>query len=185
MGTCEELVSECTKMIAQDGLPAFSLRRLAERVGIKAPSIYVHFKDKDALLLEARRLAFSRLSMALVTADKGRSHRKRLIATAMGYMQFAQDEPTLFAFLFAQTQSQRFDIASPPTPDSPYTLLISRVQDFLGTGDLDVEILSFGIWSMVHGAAMLRQTHLRGVSAPYVTGIQKNLEALLDGWTNK
>jgi AcrR family transcriptional regulator len=185
MGTYEELVSECAKMIAQDGLAAFSLRRLAERVGIKAPSIYVHFKDKEALFLEARRLAFSRLSMALSTADKGRSHRKRMIATAMGYMQFAQDEPTLFAFLFAQTLSQRTDIASPPATDSPYALLISRAQDFLGTSGREVEILSFGIWSMVHGAAMLRQTHLRGVSAPYVTGVQKNLEALLDGWTNK
>ena len=185
MGTYEELVSECTKMIAQDGLSAFSLRRLADRVGIKAPSIYVHFKDKEALLLEARHLAFSRLSKALAKADKGRSDRKRLIATAMGYMQFAQDEPTLFAFLFAQTPSQRLDIASPPSPDSPYALLTSRVQDFLGGSDQEVEILSFGIWSMVHGSAMLRQTHLSGVSAPYVTGIQKNLEALLDGWTNK
>ena len=42
MGKLDDLVLECTQMIAADGLESFSLRKLADRVGIKAPSIYEH-----------------------------------------------------------------------------------------------------------------------------------------------
>jgi AcrR family transcriptional regulator len=35
--------------IKQDGLEGLSMRRVAERVGIRAPSLYKHLPDKRAL----------------------------------------------------------------------------------------------------------------------------------------
>jgi AcrR family transcriptional regulator len=182
MSTWDELVLECTRMIAADGMAAFSLRKLADRVGIKAPSIYAHFGNKDALLAAARHSARSALSAALLAGPTSRSPRKRLIATSLGYLRFAQDQPHLFALLMAHTPSERSSLKEPPDPDSPYALLLTRVQDFLGPTHLQAEVLCLGLWSLVHGAAVLRQTHLDAF-APTIAGlVETNLEALLNGW---
>lgn len=182
MSTFDELVQACTQMIATDGLAAFSLRKVAQRVGIKAPSIYEHFASKEALLDEARRAAAAALNEALLAHCKGRGPRQRLLTTALAYLQFAEVQPALFALLFMQTPSRRRALEESPDANSPYAFLLARVNDFLGEGQREGEILSFGIWSLVHGAAALRHTHLKAFSAPVVAGTRKNLEALLDGW---
>lgn len=182
MGKLDDLVLECTQMIAADGLESFSLRKLADRVGIKAPSIYEHFKNKDALLDAARHMAMTELSNAMVNCCAGRSARQRLLSTAMGYLQFAENNPSLFALLFLELPSKRQGLEDAPHADSPYALLMTRVREFLGENHKDTESLCFGIWSLVHGVAVLRHTHLKDFPAPLPKAAQKNLEALLDGW---
>lgn len=48
--TRDTIVDEAIRLINDDGLDGVSLRKLAERVGVKAPSLYWYFKDKSALL---------------------------------------------------------------------------------------------------------------------------------------
>lgn len=46
----EVIVSEAILLLNEEGIEGVSLRRLAARLGIKAPSLYWHFADKSALL---------------------------------------------------------------------------------------------------------------------------------------
>ncbi len=181
--TRDALIRACAELIAQEGLAALSLRRVAERVGIKAPSIYVHFANKEALLAEAAREAGAALGECLRQDCKGRSPRERLVSTAMGYLRFAGTQPSLFALFFMELPSVRRSLDDLPKEDSPYGFLIERVTDYLGAPRDRIEILAFGIWSLLHGAAVLRQTHLRDFSGPIVQGTRQNLERLLDGWS--
>jgi hypothetical protein len=119
----------------------------------------------------------------LRTGCKGRDARSRLLATAMGYLSFAQTHPSLFALFFMELPSARRSLDEPPDPASPYGLLLACAADYLGGERQRAEFLSFGIWSMVHGAAVLRQTHLRDFSGPILEGTRQNLERLLDGWS--
>lgn len=48
--TPETIVSEAIALLNEEGIDGVSLRRLAARLGIKAPSLYWHFADKSALL---------------------------------------------------------------------------------------------------------------------------------------
>lgn len=185
MSTSDELILECTRLIAADGLKAFSLRKLADRVGIKAPSIYEHFESKDALLDAARRLAMAELGNTMLTRTSAGTPRERLMAAALGYLQFAEDQPSLFALLFMEMPSRRQGLAEVPNPESPYAHLLALVKVFLEGRSLDAEALCFGIWSLVHGVAMLRHTHLKHFSASLIDGAVINLEALLDGWLVK
>lgn len=100
----------------------------------------------------------------------------------MGYLQFAQTQPYLFALLFMELPSKRRSLEESPAQNSPYAFLLARVHDFLGDEGHQGEALSFGIWSLVHGAALLRHTHLKDFSAPIVEQTRNNLDALLDGW---
>lgn len=48
--TQESIVAEAVLLLQEDGLEGVSLRKLAARLGVKAPSLYWHFPDKAALL---------------------------------------------------------------------------------------------------------------------------------------
>ena len=74
MTTRDALVRASADLIAEQGTAAFSLRKVAERVGIKAPSIYVHFDDKEALA-EAGRYAAQVLGAFLHGECQGRDAR--------------------------------------------------------------------------------------------------------------
>lgn len=182
MTTRDALVDAATELIASDGLAALSLRKVAEQVGIRAPSIYVHFGSKEALLAEARLRATRALGAHLRAARKGGDARARLLVTATAYLGFARAQPSLFALLFMELPSERRSLDEAPDADSPYRLLLDAAAEFLGGDRRAAEMLSFGIWSTVHGAAVLWQTHLRDFSGPIDAGLRENLERLLDGW---
>lgn len=182
MGKCDELIQECTQMIAEEGLKSFSLRKLADRVGIKAPSIYEHFDSKECLIDKARQAAITQLGDAMRSHCAGDTPRQRLITTAMGYLEFAEKQPSLFALLFMEMPSKRLGLEDAPKADSPYAVLLARVQELIGGQKQDAETLSFGIWSLLHGVAVLRQTHLKDFPAPLTEGARINLEALINGW---
>lgn len=182
MTTRAALVDAAADLIAAHGVAVLSLRRVAEQVGIKAPSIYVHFDSKEALLAEVRRHATRALGAHLEAACRGADARSRLLATALGYLGFARAQPSLFALLFMELPSERRSLDEAPDAASPYRLLLDGAAEFLGGEPRQAEILAFGIWSLVHGAAVLWQTHLRDFSGPIDAGLRENLERLLDGW---
>jgi AcrR family transcriptional regulator len=185
MGTREQILDACTELIVQDGLQALSLRKVADRVGIRAPSIYQHFASKEDLLAAARAAALQALGLCMAASESGRDPRRRLATTAMGYYAFAQEHPESFALLFSAFGSGRRSLEEAPDADSPYAFLLAAVRRFLGArGEegSEAEFLAFGIWSLVHGAAALRQTHLKDFDGPLEEGLRTNLDALLAGW---
>jgi TetR/AcrR family transcriptional regulator, tetracycline repressor protein len=52
----ESAIRAALDIIDEDGLGALSLERLADRLGVRAPSLYHHFNDKAEILLEVARL---------------------------------------------------------------------------------------------------------------------------------
>jgi AcrR family transcriptional regulator len=182
MTTKDDLINLCIQMLAQDGMSAFSLRKLAERVGIKAPSIYEHFENKEALFNAARSYASTALAQALGSSNSQGDARQKMIATAMGYLQFAATQPHLFTLLMSQTTSSRTPLDEAPDSDSPYVVLLTQVKSFLGPEHESAETVCFGLWSLVHGAAMLRQSHLQEYAASIPGLTIRNVEALLNGW---
>lgn len=51
----ESAVAASLKIIASEGLESFSLPRLAQALGVRAPSLYHHFADKAELLTEVAK----------------------------------------------------------------------------------------------------------------------------------
>ncbi|MDI1245249.1 MAG: TetR/AcrR family transcriptional regulator [Rhodoferax sp.] len=183
MSTADEIVQVCTQMIACDGVAKLSLRKVAAQVGIKAPSIYEHFRSKDHLLSEVRRRAATALHQALMAQSKGNTPREQLLGMAEGYQDFACTQPALFALFFAALPSDRINLADNVSHDSPYAVLLDCARRVLGDSSADAEGLCFGVWALVHGAAVLRQTHLRNFAHPVVAeATRQALGALLDGW---
>lgn len=81
---------------------AVTLRAVARRVGISAPSIYAHFADRQAILLALVLDAFAELSRELSTAAAavGPDPERRLRAACAAYLGFAADRPQRYRVLF-------------------------------------------------------------------------------------
>lgn len=183
MGTRDQILAACTELIAEQGLAALSLRQVADRVGIRAPSIYAHFAGKEDMLAAAQATAAQRLAQAMAAYDDPTADaRGRVIATSLGYLHFAREQPHFFSLLFMHSPSGRKDLSQPPPQGSAYGYLLERVRAFVGEGGGELEFLAFGLWSLVHGAAVLRHTHLKDFVGPIDAGVEASLGALLDGW---
>ena len=50
MSTRERIIEEALTLFAENGYDGTGVERIAERVGIKAPSLYKHFKGKEDIL---------------------------------------------------------------------------------------------------------------------------------------
>ena len=74
---------------------AVTLRAVARRVGIAAPSIYAHFPDPQAILLAIVREAFADLLAHLQAAEAGAGPDPvaRLRAVCAAYLDFADTRP--------------------------------------------------------------------------------------------
>jgi TetR/AcrR family transcriptional regulator, tetracycline repressor protein len=54
--TAEKVVEAAVGLIGEQGLEAFSMPKLAALLGVRAPSLYHYFADKDALLTAVTRV---------------------------------------------------------------------------------------------------------------------------------
>lgn len=98
MGLNEAAVIDAAALIADaEGLNAVTLARIAERVGVRPPSLYKHVDGLGGVMrgLALRGVAQARQRIAEATV--GRSGDAALFAMADAYWRFAHDHPGLYA----------------------------------------------------------------------------------------
>ena len=55
MSRKEDIIYATLELAAERGMKGVSMSQIAEKVGIKAPSLYNHFKSKDEIIREMYR----------------------------------------------------------------------------------------------------------------------------------
>lgn len=99
----DEIVAAAVALIDETGTEtAVTLRSVARRAGVAAPSIYRHFPDQPAIMLAVVQLAFAELEEHLRTALEAGDEdpRRRLFALCNGYLDFAQHHPGRYRTMF-------------------------------------------------------------------------------------
>jgi AcrR family transcriptional regulator len=140
---------------------AVSMRAVAERVGKTPPSIYLHFADKDALLLSVCERGFIALGDRFAEAMKGLDDPiERLQACARAYVHFALEHPEQYRIVFmvandlpdeqASLEALRSNVAFAPLYDN----VAAAFEQGLFAGS-DPDTASLVIWASVHGLASL------------------------------
>lgn len=89
------------------GLDGWTMRELADGVGVKASSLYGHFEGKpailDAMFAEGYRVMDERLATADAALPEGIGQRERLIALLGAWLQFCQENPARYRLMFTST----------------------------------------------------------------------------------
>jgi TetR/AcrR family transcriptional regulator, tetracycline repressor protein len=113
------------------GLDAFSLELVANRIGIKAPSLYYHFKSKTALLAEVARLIL--LDVKLPEEMEG-DWRDRMIAlsvaTRRSILQHPNAAPLLLQFFPRHLLLGSYDhwISEYPLPPEQHMIFVEGLE---------------------------------------------------------
>src|SRR5215469_11211930 len=98
-----EIVEATARLLAAVGSDdALSLRAVAREVGVSAPSVYLHFADKEALLLAVASALFDDLESTLdrAAAEAGEDPVARLLARGHAYVAWGLAHPGHYKVLY-------------------------------------------------------------------------------------
>jgi AcrR family transcriptional regulator len=100
----EEIVAAATAMLEETGSEdAITLRGVARRAGIAAPSIYAHFPDREAIVNTLVAQAFTELDGMLAAAvEDERDPVRRLRLLCEAYLAFADVAPHRYRVAFGR-----------------------------------------------------------------------------------
>ncbi len=162
MTTRERILSEARELFVRQGLEGFSMRVLAERVGVSAPAIYRHFADKDALLATLIDESFSTFAGYLVRALSGRTPLERFRRAGEAYFAFALEHPRDYQLMFSTDCKTlgyvQISAEIEERAQGTFRFLVDRVRECLDAEVFapgDPVALSLYVWSQVHGLAIL------------------------------
>jgi AcrR family transcriptional regulator len=88
-------------LLLEEGEERFSIRRLVERCGFTAPTIYHHFRDKDGLIDALLDERFERLAQQIRRVRRGDDPVAYLRAMGLAFVRFGLRNPTHHRLLFA------------------------------------------------------------------------------------
>lgn len=160
----EEIVTAAVDLLDEAGdAGAVTLRSVARRVGIAAPSIYRHFPDQPAIMLAVVRNAFAELDEQLGAADTAYdAPRERLTALCHSYLAFARAHPGRYRAMFGGLWAPDLD-ASSVTEEDVATLgqsSMRRLAEALGgcvaagrATSTDLAADAVALWLGLHGLA--------------------------------
>jgi AcrR family transcriptional regulator len=92
-----QIVETARAVVDEEGLDALTMRRIAERLGIRAPSLYKHFPDKRSLEAAVISVGFEEQAGVFETAV--RDSADPLADLAAAYRRFARSHPHLYRLM--------------------------------------------------------------------------------------
>src|SRR3954465_14400086 len=94
----DEILDATTDLLLETGhAKEVSIRSVAQRVGVRPPSIYLHFADKDALLDAVCARYFEKLDEEMQQAVRDEPSTVEVLrAQGLAYVRFAMQTPELY-----------------------------------------------------------------------------------------
>jgi AcrR family transcriptional regulator len=166
-----DILNAGLEILREGGFTALSMRALAEAVGVRAPTLYDYFANKEEVLnelfLEGIKEIRQHFQPAMATSQPGVA---RIIGLGLAYRDFAIANPVLFQLVFG-----RIDSSYVPGEEQMqaghdlYMLLRGEVEQAVEIGEFeaaDIDILSMTIWSAIHGITTLELAGFSAKCAP-------------------
>ena len=158
------LVAAASATIAARGGPEFSLREVAESVGVSHTAAYRHFAAKADLLAEIAARGFARLDRAVAAAVADREPERNAAATlrasGLAYLDFAERHPGAYRVMFL---ADLCDAERHPALVEAAKRSLASLVAIVATGqaagvvraDRPAGVIAAAVWAAVHGHAAL------------------------------
>ncbi|MEV4575563.1 TetR/AcrR family transcriptional regulator [Nonomuraea jabiensis] len=135
---------------------ALSMRAVAREVGIAATSVYIHFADRDALVLAALEQCHRDLVRALDQAETAADPVARLRARLLYLGDWVRRHPGLYKVLHESTLNQRASMEFKQELGERTTVAVRRCMDAGLAAPGDAAEVSLDLRAAVHGAVSMR-----------------------------
>ena len=193
------IVEAARDIVSEEGLDALSMRAIAQRAEYSPATIYLYFRDKDALLREVIQAGFERMGeyvreeMEEVGTTASGSEQYR--ALGRGYVRFAIENTAYFRVMFELPTVAHFDCMPEECAAGAESGALRRdfgetmVQKAIDEGYFKMPDARRGTmvgWGLVHGLTSL---YLSGHLAEEVSShgdfldlVEEAMAMLLTGW---
>jgi len=149
------------KLFVQKGIEQTTIRSIAEAIDYSVGTVYVYFKDKNAILHALHTQGFAELGGQFAVLFNVTDPMERLKAMGRVYIRFAHENPDMYELMFSIKAPMEFLNAVNEEwkeGKAAFTVLQTTVQQCMEAGHFDghrLEPLTFMIWSLVHGMCSL------------------------------
>lgn len=148
------------------GLANLTMGSLAQRLGVRAPSLYKHVGGQGDLNQRIAALTLSELADAVGAAVQGRAGRDALAAAARAFRAYVVEHPDRYQATLGVNPADPDDMGDPDSPEDPLTAagrrLIGAFMAVLRGYDIaeaDVTHALRAVRSLCHGFATLQATN--------------------------
>jgi AcrR family transcriptional regulator len=161
-------------LLADGGYPRFSMRKLADRCGYTAPTIYHHFGDKVGLLDSLLEERLGGLVAELREVPLSRDPARNLLALCGAFARFGLRNPAYYRLLNEPPEAR---VSPLPSGEQARSILEQPISELWEAGRLEfetIEMARHAFWLVVHGVISLR------LSRPDVEWSEDLLEVALE-----
>jgi AcrR family transcriptional regulator len=159
-----KILDAARELFASEGYEAVTMRKIAERIEYSPTAIYLHFKDKEAVLREICDADFGALAHGFSAIARIPDPRERLMATGNAYAEFGLSHPNHYRLMFMTPHPPLSPEDSAIERGNPeqdaYAFLRGTLAEALAGGRLrpgldDLDLLTQTVWAAVHGVVSL------------------------------
>jgi AcrR family transcriptional regulator len=159
-----QILDAARELFVAKGVEAVTMREIAKKIGYSATTIYLHFKDKEALIHALCLTDFKRLGVELAEILQNPEPVARLVDLGAAYARFALAYPYHYRMMFMTEkpphalQEDEID----PSWDA-YKLLNDVVNEVYQAGYFlpeydNPELIAQTVWAAIHGVCSLEIT---------------------------
>jgi AcrR family transcriptional regulator len=156
----QELMEAADRLLAAGATPeSLSLRAVAREAGVAAPSVYLQFESKDALIDAVVTARFQQFADVVTASIAGEiDPYTRLLRGCQTYIAFAQEHPSAYRMIF-EIKVPVLDPEDLPGRDV-FQILVDGVAACLPPGSASPEqafAIASDLWVAMHGMVTLRR----------------------------
>jgi len=162
-----KILDAARDLFAAEGYDAVTMRRIAQAIEYSPTTIYLHFKDKDALIRELCRVDLMSLAQALRNVAAEPEPLERLRKIALSYVAFGYEHPNQYRLMFMSNRRHEKDELAQMGHGNPetdgYLMLLNTFTEAIAgqllAPDLhDANLLAQSFWASIHGVVTIHIT---------------------------
>jgi len=154
----QKILDAARELFVSEGYEKVTMRRIAEAIEYSPTAIYLHFEDKDDLVLALCRQEFGRLLEVFESQAWPADPVERIRLAGRAYARFGIEHPNQYRFMFMTPMRPEHK----PEPTDPgflsFDFLRGAVAEAVATGAFmkgDVDTIAQALWASVHGVVAL------------------------------
>ncbi len=184
-----EILRSAERIFLAEGYEGATIRKIADEVGVSSTCLYMHFRDKDEILLEICTAAMSDLLAATrEMAAKSAPPVERMRLMLRAYVDFALANPNAYRLIFCSSPLNASIAKQEATRalGAESASLFNGVMREIGAegrlrGDSDPAVVHQAVWAACHGLVALMITKPNFPWAPADTLSAVLIDGLLFG----
>jgi AcrR family transcriptional regulator len=147
------------ELAAKGSFAQVSLRQVARRAGVSATAVYLHFADRDELLLAACQRRMRQLVDAITAARAGADGAAaQLRACGTAYVRFGLDHPEHYRLMFGGALPMDLVLDRLPPEELVGLRALEVIAEVVAAGTaegtfraVDPAACALSLWAVVHG----------------------------------